>query len=177
MGGYAEARNPGSTVEYVDTNSAFQVRYPYDRIGCFGQGWDDLQTTTNEFVTVAQQKTTPTRQVIVSNEEDFFQDFEATHGANTPTLAASFGNEWELYCASMAEVSARVKRAVEKLRAAEAHGDVGHAADPNFMNGRLAERDHALMNLGLYWEHCWTADGPVGRDARRDWQRRLADSD
>ena len=38
----------------------------------------------------------------------------------TPTQAVTFGNEWDLYCAAMAEASARVKRAVEKLRAAEA---------------------------------------------------------
>jgi alpha-mannosidase len=32
------------------------------------------------------------------------------------------------------------------------------------------------MNLGLYWEHDWTADGTtISRDARAAWQRRLAD--
>lgn len=174
MGGYAEARNPDNVVEYVDTNPAFQARYPYDRIGCFGKGWDDLQTTSDQFITTAQQKTDATRQVIVSNEEDFFQDFEATHGSSIPTLSASFGNEWELYCASIAEVSARVKRAVERLRVAEAMATLVSLQSSTFMDGRQAERDLAWMNLGLYWEHCWTADGPVGRDARRDWQRRLA---
>lgn len=174
MGGYAEARNPSSVVEYVDGNASFQARYPYDRIGCFGKGWDDLQTTTDEFVTVAQTKTNPTRQVIVSNEEDFFEDIEAAHGASIPTLAASFGNEWELYCASMAEASARVKRAVEELRSAEAMATLVSLKTPSFMDGRQAARDLAWINMGLYWEHCWTADGPVGHDARRDWQRQVA---
>ena len=42
------------------------------------------------------------------------------------------------------------------------------------MNSRTVERRQAWIDLGLYWEHAWTADGPVSRDARRDWQRGLA---
>ena len=30
------------------------------------------------------------------------------------------------------------------------------------------------MNLGLYWEHDWTADGPVPRSDRAAWQEELA---
>jgi alpha-mannosidase len=32
------------------------------------------------------------------------------------------------------------------------------------------------MDLGLYWEHDWTADGPVKRPARATWQVSLADN-
>lgn len=174
MGGYAEARDPAAVVEYVDTDSRFLAHYPYRIIGAFGKGWDDFETYTDEFVRVAKEKTNATRKVIVSNEQDFFQDFESTYGAELPTVAASFGNEWELYCASMAEVSALVKRSVEKLRAAEAMATLVNLLEPTFMNGRQTARDLAWMNLGLYWEHDWTADGPVGRDARRDWQRQIA---
>jgi hypothetical protein len=42
------------------------------------------------------------------------------------------------------------------------------------MTGRETARDLAWMDLGLYWEHDWTADGPVSRAARAAWQRRLA---
>jgi alpha-mannosidase len=174
MGGYAEARVPGAIVDYVDSDSAFRARYPYDVIGCFGKGWDDLKTLTAEFITTAQAKTNASRQVIVSNEQDFFQDFEANHGASIPSVSASYGNEWDLYCASMAEVSARVKRAVEKLRAAEALATLVSMQDPAFANGRQGARDQAWMGLGLYWEHDWTADGAVSRDARGNWQRRIA---
>ena len=175
MGGYAEAYNPSAVVDYVDTNSSFKARYSYDVIGAFGKGWDDLQTETAEFVTVAQNKTNAGRSVIVSNELDFFQDFEATYGATSlPSLSCSFGNEWDLLCASMAEVSARVKRAVEKLRGAEALATLVSLQDASFMNNRNTARDLAWMDLGLYWEHDWTADGPVTRDARANWQRRLA---
>ena len=175
MGGYAEARSPANVVDYVSTNTAFQARYPYDVIGCFGKGWDDLKTLTNEFITVAQQKTNTTRTVIVSNEIDFFQDFEATYGSSLPAVSASFGNEWELYVASLAEASAQVKRAMEKLRAAEALAVLVSLHNPSFMTGRETARDQAFMNFGIYFEHCWTADGAVSRTARRDWHRRLAD--
>jgi alpha-mannosidase len=174
MGGYAEARDPAAVVEFVDTDAGFAARYPYNVIGAFGKGWDDLKTLTNEFVTIAKQKTTAARQVIVSNQVDFFQDFEATYGTGLPSVACSFGNEWDLYCASMAEVSARVKRAVEKLRAAEALATLVSVRQPSFMDGRTDARDTAYMALGLYWEHNWTADGPLGRDIRAAWQRELA---
>ena len=174
MGGYAEARDPAGVVEYVTSDASFRARYPYDVIGCFGKGWDDLKTFTSEFVTVAQQKTNASRSVIVSNELDFFQDFEATYGAALPVVSASYGNEWELYVSSLAEVSAQVKRATEKLRAAEALATLVSLRNPGFMAGREAARDLAFMNFGIYFEHCWGGGGNVPISARRDWQRRLA---
>lgn len=174
MGGYAEAYDPAAVVEYVDGDGGFIARYPYRVIGAFGKGWDNLKTLTDEFVTVARQKTNAERQVLVSNQLDFFRDFEAAYGAQLPAAACSFGNEWDLYCASLAEVSARVKRAVERLRAAEALATLVSLRRPAFMGGRTAARDAAWMALGLYWEHNWTADGPVSRDVRAAWQRELA---
>jgi alpha-mannosidase len=175
MGGYAEARNPGDVVDYVETNIAFKTRYPYAVIGAFGKGGDNIETTTSEFIDVAQTKTIAgTRQVIVSNEQDFFVDFENTYGSNLPSLGCSFGNEWELYVASLAETSAQVKRAVEKIRSAEALSVLVSMQNASFLSGRSTERDQAWMDLGLYWEHDWTADGPVSRNDRRDWQNTLA---
>ncbi|MAS38077.1 MAG: glycoside hydrolase [Anaerolineaceae bacterium] len=174
MGGYAEARDPAGVIELVDNNGDFQSRYPYDVIGAFGKGWDDLKTLTDEFVTVAKEKTNDNRLVIVSNESDFFEDFETTYGADIPTMSVGYGNEWELYCASLAEVSASVKRSVEKLRSAEAMAALVSLQDAAFMDGRSEARDLAWMNLGLYWDHDWTADGPVPRETRGNWQRRLA---
>lgn len=174
IGGYAEARDPSGAVDYVSSNTIFGARYPYSIIGVFGKGWDDLETLTGEFVTVAQTKTDSTRQVIVSNQLDFFQDFESAYGSNLPSVSCSFGNEWDLLCASMAEVSARVKRAVEKLRNAEALATLVSLQNPGFMSATSAARDTAHMDLGLYWEHDWSANGPVSQTARRDWQRKIA---
>ncbi len=176
MGGYAEAYNTGPVVDYVDTDSSFIQRFSYNVIGAFGKGWDGLQTLTQDFVTIAKAKTTAGRQVIVSNEHDFVEDFEPQYGASLPSLSCTFGNEWELNVASLAEASARVKRAVEKLRGAEALATLVSLKQPAFMTGREAARDQAFLDLGLYWEHCWPADSPYipnPKAQRRDWQRQL----
>ncbi|MCA8959560.1 MAG: hypothetical protein KDC38_03560, partial [Planctomycetes bacterium] len=182
IGGYAEARSPAAVVDTVTTSAPFNgfaAIYPYSVIGAFGKGWDDFQTQTPEFVTVAQNMTDATREVIVSNEIDFFEDFEATHGAGLPTETVSYGNEWDAYCIALAETSARIKRSIERLRAAEAMATVVSTLDPTFMEGREPARDLAWMDLGLFWEHDF---GMVGffsghpwLEGRIDWQNRLAD--
>jgi hypothetical protein len=78
----------------------------YGVTGIFGTGWDRLKTMDDEVVTAAKKRTTAERWVIVSNEEDYFRDFEATHGRDLPRFSAAFGNEWDLYIASVAELSA-----------------------------------------------------------------------
>lgn len=175
-GGYAEARYPGQSVDYVDSSPDFIARYPYPVIGIFGKGWDDLKTMTNEFVTTAQTKTDSTRLVIVSNEEDFFNDFEANYATQIPTISASFGNEWDLYCAALAEVSASIKRSVENLRSAEALATLVSLNNPTFMDSRITARDQAWMDLGLFWEHNFGMVGPPSglTQERITWQRRLA---
>src|SRR5688572_19173618 len=114
MGGYAEAFDPAAAVDFVTTQAAgngFLARYPYDVIGCFGHGWDGLQALTSSFVTAAQSMSDATRRVIVSNEQDFFEAFEARYDrAGLPRVAVSFGNEWELYVATLAEPSPRIHR-------------------------------------------------------------------
>lgn len=176
MGGYAEARNPAMVVNYVDSDPNFNARYPYDIIGAFGKGWDDLQTMTDEFVKTAKDLTNNDRLVIVSNEEDFFEDFENTYGASLATVSSSFGNEWDLYCAALAEVSANVKRSVEKLRSAEALATLVTLKNQMFMDGRTEARDLAWMDLGLFWEHNFGMVSPPSGlvQQRIDWQKRLA---
>lgn len=173
VGGYAEGRFPHETINFVETDPIFKAAYPFPIIGVFGKGEDDLRTIDNEFITAAKQLTNVNRKVIVSNQLDFFKDFETNHGAELETFAASYGNEWELYSASMSEVSAKVKRAIEKLRSADAMATLVSLKNPAFMDSRIAARDKAMLNFGLYFEHNWTADGRVLRSARADWQRKI----
>ena len=133
-------------------------------------GW----RSADHFHVIARRESNDKRQVIVSNEVDFFQDFEKTHGATLPTESVTSGNEWDLYSASMAETTSRVKRAVEKLRAAELMATLVALKRPDFTRSREQARDQAFTDLGLYWEHDWTADGPVSRPARAAWQDLLA---
>ncbi|MBK6723167.1 MAG: glycoside hydrolase [Acidobacteria bacterium] len=171
FGGYAEAFNPMASINFAETNAAFQTKYPYPSIGIFGIGWDDVAYMSDEAVTIAQQNTTPNRRIIVSNQEDFFRDFEPNFGAGLETHAAAYGNEWDAYIASLAEVSSRVKRSVEKLRAAEAMATLVSMNSPSFMASRTAARDKAMLNMGLYFEHNWTADGGIPRNVRAAWSR------
>jgi alpha-mannosidase len=173
IGDYQECRFPDRAVQTVETNQNFLTNWPYNVIGIFGKGGDDAKTLTDEFVTFAQANSNAQRQIIVSNQEDFFRDFEANYGAQLQPHTASYGNEWDLYCASMAEVSASVKRAIEKLRGAEALQTLVSLKNPNFLRDRVAERDQTWLNIGLYWEHDWTADGAI-REQRDEWQRKVA---
>ena len=170
-GGYAEASNPGTIVNYLDGDAAFLARWPWDVSAAFGHGGDALQTTTNSFITASQQLSTADRRVIVSNEVDFFEDFLASHGAGIPDFSGGFGNEWELYQASMAAVTGAFRRAIEKLRTAEALATIATWRDPSFMAGRESARDAAFMAAGLFYEHNWTADGAVPAERRAQFQR------
>jgi alpha-mannosidase len=141
--------------------------------GAFGFGHDDLQTYVSApIVNAAKESTTAERRVRVSNEEDYFRDMEKTYPV-LPSQAVSYGNEWDLLVASMNETTAKVRRATEKLRAAEALAAVVSLRDKNFMKGLSKARDAAWETYGKYWEHNWTADGPVSRKARADWQVRM----
>jgi alpha-mannosidase len=68
-----------------------------------------------------------------------------------------------------------VKRAVEDLRSAEALATLVSSIDPTFMSTRSESAEEAFMNMGLYYEHCWTAESnaPVSSE-RPDYQRRTA---
>ncbi len=174
MGTYLEARDLTKAIHHVETDPAFLKAYPYNVIGVFGKGGDDLETYTDQFPIVARRETTSNRKVIVSNMVDFFQDFEKTYGATLPEWSGSFGNEWDMYTASVSEVAARVRRAVEKLRGAEALASLVISKQPHFMDSRKQARDDAWMALGIFWEHDWTADGPIARADRVRWGKKVA---
>ena len=153
----------------------FRARYPYRIFGLFGEGGDNLTTMNDHIVQLARSLTRPDREAIVSNEEDFFHDFESTYGAQLPSYQGSFGNEWDMYSASMQEVSSSVRRATEELRSAEALETLVSLKQPAFPEQFKATRDQAWADFGLFWEHDWTADSHVlPRSVRRDWQRSVA---
>ena len=175
IGGYAEARKLPDVIDFVLSDATFKAHHPYHIIGLFGYGGDDLKTFTDLFVRTAQAESTAGVRVIVSNTVDFFQDFAATYGSTLPSQSLSFGNEWDILSASMSELSARVKRAAEKLRAAEALAAYVNLRDPSFMQSRKTAAESAWIDLGMYYDHDWTADGSaITRHERAAWQRERA---
>lgn len=176
LGNYGEARDPDNSI-YQLTQKVNKPEYNYDIAAAFGVGADDLETTTDNLAKAAQGNTNSTTRVIVSNEVDFFRDFDSTYGAKLPSLTKTYGNEWEDACASLAEVSANVKRSLEKLRSAEAMATIVARVNPSFANTLDSMRREAFMSLGLFWEHDFGGSGPgVTNDERAAWERRMQQS-
>ena len=183
LGGYAECRinykGKNSSADfkrvintlnkYCDTISS-NSSYPYNIAGAFGYGHDDLQTyVLPSYINAAKNESNNEKSVRVSNEEDFFIDFEKSY-TNLPKESLSYGNEWDLLSVSMNETTAKMRRATEKMRSAEALATLVSLKDKNFMKETDNARDQAWESFGVYWEHNWTADGPVSRKARADWE-------
>ena len=184
FGGYAECRlypkkRPVSqTIEIeqvIDKLDAYTSTktYPFNIAAAFGYGWDDLSTfVSNPFIDAARNKTNESRKVRVSNEVDFFEDVKKTY-SNLPSESLSYGNEWDIYCASMNETTAKMRRSVEKLRTAEALASIVSLKNKQFGSNLTESKQKAWESLGFYWEHNWTADGPVSRNIRANWQDKL----
>ena len=175
LGNYLEASHQGNAV--IDCKALMNDPiYPYTIAAAFGKGGDDLKTLTNNFTKVAKEKSDTDYQVIVSNEVDFFKDFEKQYGATLPSETISYGStEWGNSFASLAEVSASVKRAVEKLRTAEAIYTLVALKDKTFATDLAPQKEKAWLACGMYFEHDWTADGPhITRKQRADWQKKTA---
>jgi len=172
LGGYAEARDPNGAI--TDLSAKVNTSdYPYNIAGAFGVGWDDLETLTDKLAPAAQAGSNSSTRVIVSNEVDFFRDFASTYGSTLPTLTQTYGNEWEDATASLAEVSASIKRSLEELRSAEAMATIVGRTNPGFASTLDSLRQKAWMALGLYWEHDFGFVGPGATiDERTAWQIR-----
>jgi len=165
LGGYAEARDPDELFNNILNipGSNFNTTYAAYRsvVGAFGQGGDDGETLNLNLLNYAQANSTPQQQIIVSNQIDFFKEFEAQFGSGLEEVSLSFGNEWDAYVAALQEVSAGMKRSIEKLRAAEAMTTLVSLKNPSFVAGTEAEREDAFLKFGLFFEH----DFVFGRNA------------
>lgn len=176
-GGYAETRHEQIAINDLAAKCN-TTGYPYNIAAGFGVGWDDMQTLTDDLVAaaIANSPTPSSQQVYVSNEVDFFKDFENTYGSALPSVTQTFGNEWDLSCASLAEVSAKVKRSIEKLRSAEAMAAIAINYHPTLMGSLDSLRKAAWKAMGLYWEHNlgFNFTSPaVPESDRNAFQRRL----
>jgi alpha-mannosidase len=182
LGGYAETRLAYKPIS-VDSSLSHTIdtltslcdnrSYPYQAAAAFGWGWDDYQTYVSpHFVKAAQKGSNANRKVRVSNEIDFFEDIKKTY-PNLPTESVSYGNEWDTYCASLNETTAKVRRAIEKLRTAEALASIVSLRDKHFAQDLIPARNAAWEGYGLYWEHNWTSDGPISKKDRAVWQKKI----
>jgi alpha-mannosidase len=176
LGNYSEAKNPPVAISDL-TSKVNTTGYNYNIAAAFGVGGDVLQTLTDNLSAAAQSYSSTSRRVIVSNELDFFRDFETNYGTNLPRLTQTYGNEWEHGCASLSEVSAAVKRSLEKLRSAEAMATIVARTNPTFASTLDSMRREAWMSVGIYWEHNFEGNGPaVSNSLRAAWEKRMQQS-
>ena len=186
LGSYAELRTTMKPVNPVkeiggmiprldamcDTISS-DSKYPYNSAEAIGYGHDDLATyLAPEFIQVAEDGTTPSRKVRVSVAEDFFKDIEKNY-PNLPSESVTYGNEWDVLSASMNETTAKMRRATEKLRGAEALATLVCLSKPEFANKLTEAKNKAWDSFGYYWEHDWTGDSKLAMKERPAWQIKL----
>ncbi|MBN1996136.1 hypothetical protein JW935_01205, partial [candidate division KSB1 bacterium] len=162
LGGYSEMLEPTLAVMQMDTLCGSK-RYPFYIAGAFGKGWDNIHNYSYDLVWGLGRRTLPGTKVCLSNQIDFFRHFESIYGNQLPEVTLAYGNEWDLNLASLSEVSGKLKRSMEKLRAAEAMAAIV-SVDKNDPFEELEEkRQDFLYGISVYNLHGWTADGPIDR--------------
>jgi alpha-mannosidase len=162
LGGYAEMLEPTVAVIQMDTLTE-SPHYPYKIAAAFGKGWDNIHNYSLDLVWGLKHRTRPGTKLYLSNQSDFFKDFEATYGEKLPEVSVAYGNEWEMGMASLASVSGQLRRSMEKLRTSEALAAIVSAGNPAMLDGFKSLHDDFLYGIGVYNVHGWTADGPINR--------------
>ncbi len=173
IGGYSECLEPRWAIEKLDT-ICNKPHYPYRIAAAFGKGWDNMVNYSYDFLYATEPLQSPKRKVIVSNEWDFFEDFEKHYGNVIPVEKLAYGNEWDWLSSSLTTVSARFRRVVEKMRTAEAMASIVAVKHPTAFDGLDSLKQKATLALSMYWLHGWTADGPVKREKLATWAKQKA---
>ena len=169
LGGYSELLEPTVAVWQMDTLCGTK-RYPYRIAGAFGKGWDNMVNYSYDMVWHLNHRTRPGTKLFISNELDFFQDFEKTYGSQIPPETKAYGNEWDLLPATLSNVSSGIRREMEKLRNAEALATI-FQKDIDFTGLKIQKSDF-MYGLSTISAHGWTIDGPVSKKTFTDWARK-----
>lgn len=170
LGGYAEMLEPTVAVQQMDKLCG-SPNYPYNIAAAFGKGWDNIHNYTLDLQWGVGHRTLPGTKLYLSNQLDFFKHFEKEYGKVLPCITASYGNEWELGMASLAAVSGKLRRSMEKLRTAEAMAALVSLYNHTPFNSLQPLKEAFLYGISMYNLHGWTADGPVGRNTFANFMR------
>jgi alpha-mannosidase len=170
LGGYAELLEPTVAVIQMDTLCGSK-RYPYNIAAAFGKGWDNMVNYSFDLQWGINHRTRPGTKLILSNEVDFFKDFEKNYGSVLPAVTEAYGNEWDLLPASLAKVSGEIKTNIEQLRNAEALAAIAAVYEPGVFDKLKKLKEDFLYAISVYNAHGWTIDGPVKREEFAAWIR------
>jgi alpha-mannosidase len=177
-GGYSEARDSLSNAGRIDLQiSRTTSRMPgVPATGLFGAGWDDVSWKTTAVIDlVTQYNATATGdRAIVSNGIDFFSALEGAGVVpQLATLRGGWGNDWDMWPASLAERTSRTRRALERLRTAEAMAVWAQLHQPGFWPPVRDDLELGLASVWKYFEHGWhvTGGGPSLSEMQADKER------
>jgi alpha-mannosidase len=168
LGGYAEMLEPTVAVIQMDTLCG-STRYPYLIAGAFGKGWDNMINYSFDIQWGINRRTRPGTKLFISNELDFFQDFEKTYGQNLPKEILAYGNEWDLLPASLSAVTGKIRASMEKLRAAEGMAAIITRDKPTAFSSLTAMKEKFMYAVSVINVHGWTSDGPVTKKQLARW--------
>src|SRR6185369_4029078 len=168
---FADNRSYGGYAEALMNLSPAAMQSAHDRFssgglptGLFGYGWDDVGSETNAIVDAVRSwnDSHPSGpRAVVSNIVDYFGDV-AQQRDTLPVLRGGWGNEWDLWPATLADRTARLRRAVEQLRTGEALAAIAYAdGNAALWDSERDELADAWLDYFKYFEHSW-ADGGVG---------------
>jgi alpha-mannosidase len=185
-GGYSEARdNLASPGQIDDEIARTQSRQPGISVtGLFGAGWDDVGWETTAVVDAVEAYNAgfgPDR-AIVSNGIDFFEALEASGETSLlGTLRGGWGNDWDMWPASLAERTARSRRAMERLRTAELLAAWAERENTGFWPPVRDSLEQGLVSAWKYFEHGWNVagGGPTLSQMQADketWTREIEDA-
>ncbi len=160
-GGYSEARDNLSDPGELDAQMArSRSRMPDIPVtGLFGAGWNDVswETTAVLDAVTAYNDTDTGDTAISSNGVDFFRALEASGSTSRlRTLRGGWGNDWDMWPASLAERTARARRALERMHTAEPLATWAQRYDPGFWPPVRESLDLGLVAAWKYFEHGWS---------------------
>ncbi|MFC2124909.1 glycosyl hydrolase-related protein [Bacteroidota bacterium] len=162
LGGYSEMLEPTVAVIQMDTLCGSK-RYPYHIAGAFGKGWDNMINYSYDLLWGMGFRTRPGTKLFLSNQIDFFEDFEDSYGDILPEESLAYGNEWDLLPATLSEVTGSLKKSMEQLRTAEALATIVLRDNPTIFEDLKSLKEDFLYGLSVYYLHGWTVDGPIDR--------------
>jgi len=163
-GGYSEARDNLSSPGLIDAEiTRTETRMPgIPFTGLFGAGWDNVSWQSDAVINAvtAYNASGTGDTAIISNGIDFFQALEAAGvPSQLSTLRGGWGNDWDMWPASLAERTSRTRRALERLRTAEALAAWAELHQPGFWAPVRDTLESGLISAWKYFEHGWAVAG------------------
>lgn len=175
-GGYAEAYDPERAVALVTEEAeanGFAARHPERVLGLFGRAPDEDGPSAAALTEAARRLDGPARRVRTGIGADYAAAIEERHAEEIKPWRGALGPGAALRCADLAEHTSRLRRAVERLRGAEALAGLAALEAPGLLDGRAGARDEAQLAMGLFFEESWADEGPDALAARARRQEDL----